>query len=141
MEREIKFRAKQCVITQHFPIRYGLTDWIYGWLHCYFDGSFFTYISNINDEKMETETYSVESSTVSQFINFKDKNDKEIYEGDIVASEGINFLVKWDKMECSFILYNKLCSFKTNDFNFVDFKFKQVEVIGNVFDNPDLLSE
>lgn len=144
MSREIKFRAKQGKIIQHFPIRYGLTDWIYGWLHCSFDGSFFTYISNINDEKMETETYAVESNTVCQFTGLKDKNGKEIFENDIVkCGYGTgkvifhrgSFMVEWisDK-EANMELLNsrKGIYARTDDELF--------EVIGNTFDNPELLS-
>lgn len=135
MQREIKFRAKQGKIIQHFPIKYGLTDWIYGWLHCSFDGSFFTYISNINDEKMETETFAVESSTVCQFTGCKDKNGKEIYEGDIFHLGDINikYVVEW--LDCGLKarqLNNKSCVG-------IEYWKKNIEVIGNIIDNPEYL--
>jgi len=146
MQREVKFRAKQGKIIQHFPIKYGLTDWIYGWLHCSFDGSFFTYISNINDEKMETETYAVESSTVCENTGLKDKNGKEIYENDIILYNSdkqrnirsFKAIVKFYKG--SFIA-EKIGSKKKNYCSFLLLSEKHIEIIGNHFDNPKLLSE
>lgn len=143
MRRDIEFRAKQSKIIQHFPIRYALTDWIYGLVHCSLDGSFFTYISNINDEKMETETFNVESTTVCEYTGLKDKNGKKIFENDIVkCNYGIgkvifhkgSFMVEWisDK-EANMELLNsrKGIYARTDDELF--------EVIGNTFDNPELV--
>jgi uncharacterized phage protein (TIGR01671 family) len=144
MRIDIEFRAKQGKIIQHFPIRYGLTDWIYGLVHCSFGGSFFTYISNINDEKMETETYAVESNTVCQFTGLKDKNGKKIFENDIVkCGYGIgkvifhcgSFMVEWisDK-EANMELLNSRKGIYTRSDD------ELFEIIGNTFDNPELLS-
>jgi uncharacterized phage protein (TIGR01671 family) len=82
---------------------------------------------------------------IMQYINIKDKNDKEIYEGDIVsysyqfskdADSDIIFkkeVVEWDEMYCGFhpFIYIETFYIKTND----------LKVIGNIYENPKLLEE
>ena len=83
------------------------------------------------------ETYIIE-----QYTGIKDKNGKKIYEGDIVLDyyDGEDtFIVKWDKDAVSFILTdedNIICV------NFYDyFPDKELEVIGNINENPELMDE
>jgi len=70
-----------------------------------------------------------------QFTGLKDKNGKEIYEGDIISNSSFNAKIIFVKGKfqmkimhnnyiCDITIYNKSC-----------------EVIGNLSENPELLKE
>jgi hypothetical protein len=74
----------------------------------------------------------------------KDKNGKEIYEGDIViaASQGriANCQVKWGRGCCGFFLWREhgRISWQLSGGG-KDYSQESVEIIGNIYENPDLL--
>lgn len=74
-----------------------------------------------------------------QYTGLKDKNDKEIYEGDIV--EGGPYLSK--SKTKSHIVY-QFNQFKVKD-EFIGWEgeglwyWDEIEVIGNIYENPELL--
>jgi uncharacterized phage protein (TIGR01671 family) len=73
---------------------------------------------------------------IMQFTGLKDKNGKEIYEGDILRAERWAFvwIVQWDEKKARFnCIINK--ERKHNDF----IPTTVVEIIGNIFENPELL--
>ena len=69
-----------------------------------------------------------------QYTGLKDKNDKEIYEGDIVTVDGEIFYVEWRGMGDWFIDPKKDAAFVFTP------EIYDVEVIGNIYENPELLS-
>ena len=119
--REIKFKGKQ--------ISNG--EWIVGDLIHLVDG---VYISNDNGNNMAQ----VNPDTVGQYTGLKDKNGKEIYDGDILAHNGepIGYIVDGVRGYCFDVMYFSpiyeeswsLYGVVVNDFH------GDVEIIGNIHD-------
>lgn len=67
-----------------------------------------------------------------QFTGLKDKNGKEIYEGDILAKENVRARYE--------VIFHKgvFCHEMMGAYHI--FSGKEVEVIGNIYENPELLN-
>jgi len=127
--REIKFRGK----------RIDNGDWVYG----YYYTQIITHAGNrkSRDHFMRTEQnirYEVDPDTDGQYTGLKDKNGKEIYEGDIVRDKkGRHLEVFWKEIGTGgwWFCYNQ-----DGDRYHVDaIHLDYLEVIGNIHDNPELL--
>ena len=110
MKREIKFRGKGS------------------------DGKWYHGNSLINTKTgcsivdFDDNYYNVYSETVGQFTGLHDKNGKKIYEGDIVKTGRVNQYVFFSKG--NFVL-------ELGDY--LSDCYKNIEVVGNIHDNKELL--
>ena len=132
MNHTIKFRGKSA----------DNVKWITGY---YYHECGNTYI--VEDRQSLSETsrnvpYVVIPETVGQFTGLFDKNGKEIYEGDILHTVTFGFepeeytaIILYDN--CRFQLSNgrNLFYFGQSDLT----KMDDTIVIGNIYDNPELI--
>ena len=118
MKREIKFRAwnkKDKVMVDVAAMNFG-------------PSGFWSLIEDAYDAELQL----ADSYELMQYTGLKDKNGREIYEGDIVKNEyGKVMEVNYDP---------RSAAFGVGDYYFGTIgSGKTLEVIGNIFDNPELL--
>ncbi len=79
----------------------------------------------------------LDDCVLTQYTGLKDKNGKEIYEGDIIKRTDDSLrLVKWAKF--GFQLYGTIFPDSYWDSDYLD--WQQSEVIGNIYENKELLN-
>jgi uncharacterized phage protein (TIGR01671 family) len=126
MKREILFRGKSKV--------HG--NWEYGDL-INSRGEYF--IGNTVANDPENWSYTI-PETVGQFTGLTDKNGVKIFEGDIVKTETDKPMkVSWNTRFASYCLNRKGWAFSHFFGEACD--PDQVEVIGNMHDNPELIGK
>lgn len=124
MNREIKFRCWDTENKQMLDVQE--LDW-----QDSYDGQPMIRTTMYNDY------FDTEDVILMQYTGLKDKNGKEIYEGDIVKSyyyidtpDG-----EQERYNKKVIKYNDvLCEYNID-------AFENIEVIGNIYENPELVEE
>lgn len=147
--RQIKFRAK----------RLDNGEWAYGGLveaddYCIIDQGNELYVERDYVFRGDTHFFQLsgvmcDEKTIGQFTGLLDRNGKEIYEGDIITVKGsYPRVVLWDKMMWALMpteYYHDEVFWVMNlqhpgvDWweEFAD----EFEIIGNIHDNPELISD
>lgn len=146
MKREILFRGK----LSHN------NKWLIGNLVFSQEGTPYIIPSRIIEQDghhlkiFDDNAYWVNNNTIGQYIGLKDKNGTKIFEGDILrisikdSDDKIEYkfgAVEFSDKTLGYIIRSKgglMCSFNTilNSAGFYEF---ELEVIGNIYDNKDLL--
>lgn len=107
--------------SHHYILMDGLSDW------------------NLPIPKYKAE---IKPETLCQFTGGEDKNGTQIFEHDIVKSwktddeDGLAEIL-WDKDTARFIIWWKGDLNLITDFD--NFDWKDLEIVGNSFDNPELI--
>nr|DAH59193.1 MAG TPA: YopX protein [Caudoviricetes sp.] len=90
------------------------------------------------DEPVLVCAYEVDRDTICQCTGLKDKNGKLIWEKDIVRAKVGTAKVVWNKSEWQ-IEWLKKDLWRKDLFYWAVEDVQRIEVIGNIFDNPELL--
>lgn len=117
--REILFRAK----------REATNEWVYGYFVKEYD-DFQIYVNSKIITKSGHEY--VREDTLGQFTGLTDKNGVKVFEGDIVEYEGTRYSINYLPH------YARFSAVKPNTV-FCVFAYQRGEVIGNIYDNPELI--
>lgn len=104
----------------------------------YWDGCYNSNIGMINTI-LNSKYY--EQYDFMQYAGLKDKNGKEIYEGDIIQYKDITKgLIRYSEKYAQYVLVNT-GTVKDEFEPLGDYNMEVFEIIGNEFDNPELLGK
>lgn len=133
--RKILFRGKH---IHALPQNEHLDGtWVYGYL-C--DKN---YISTVDEDEYEgkfTSEMLIDPETVCQYTGLTDRNGRKIFEGDIINSDGDIGIVKFGRYQNNFhfgfYVEWMTCQHLRPELGYWN---ERSSVVGNIFDNPELL--
>lgn len=118
-------------------------NWVYGGI-CQGSGDYSIIYGQAKestiDEYVPIEKYVVYSESIGEYTGLNDKNGTKIFEGDIctIIREDGYFEVMYDKMDAKYVFVDPVESLM---FDMDTINSCELEIIGNIFDNPELLEE
>lgn len=135
--REILFRGQ----TRRYGEKVRLngekikSNWVYGGIFPQNgDGDF----AIIYQQEPTIEKYPVYADTVGQYTGLTDKNGTKIFEGDIVKYGDTVHNVVFEQRNGTAYFGLVYSTLETLSFGYYQ-DLKQIEVIGNIYDNPELV--
>lgn len=133
--REILFRGKAINRENcYHRTEYKNGEWVYGLVTKLYDEQF----ENLPAEMTDINGISnieIDYKTIGQYTGMLDKNGIKIFEGDILKFFNDYYDVAYFETDCRWIIRNKGRILTDLD----DFVHKFMSVVGNVYDNPELL--
>ena len=142
MEREIKFRAKEA----------NTNRWVFGDLIQYENGDTAIFENKMTEYGCEATQIcrrtKVQFDTIGQYTGLQDKNGKDIYEGDILMCIRDRSDNKGKKYYRSVLFKHGSFCMTVPGYNCLSSLYNHVvngkllwEIVGNIYDNKDLLED
>lgn len=117
-------------------------NWIYGDLNQYINSDI------ILSPKINNKL--IDMITIGLSLNKTDSNNKEIFTGDIININNYNYIIFYDKNQYAICLINlyflnnkinlKNALITLPELNWWEINLKKIKVIGNIYDNPELIN-
>jgi hypothetical protein len=87
-----------------------------------------------NEDNLDSpDNFAINSKTICEFAGLTDKNDNEYYEADIITCLSKKFKIQWVGAGfCVMTMDGIYCTILCED------NCKSYEIIGNLFENPEL---
>lgn len=137
--REILFRGQtrrkgEKVRMDGSPVE---SNWVYGGVLCGSGDHSIIYQTEPDIEKKVVYT-----DTLGQYTGLTDKNGVKVFEGDIVRNieSGTKALVQFFPEHGAYMAWIRNESFSINQVEYLgEIEMPEIEVIGNIYDNPELI--
>ena len=98
------------------------------------------YFENGLPDDRDIYCYKTDEIELMQSTGLKDKNGKEIFEGDILDYKGRKALVRWHGSYESFIYrFVDELQKRNTEWKPLYLAYMKCEIIGNIYENPELL--